>query len=313
MEHLSDGTERVTVLVHGTWAKHAKWMTTGRLAEMLRQESVAVGYCWSGRNRHRDRLEAGVGLRQLLLEIRERCPDAAIGVVGHSHGGTVAAHALLGGGAVNDELFDVKLVTLATPFIEASPREPPNWVGILAPVLITMMVPAVVMFTFFLAVLLMAQLTGTPLDGTDFASVTVFETILWFVPFVLITLLLANFLWAAWYWGRRADAPPLWSLVLLKDDAVRKECDSVSSPAMVGNRFLVLRARGDEATGILGASSVLSWIATVAIRRLPWGITLAGLASLMILTLVSQQLDVLAVSNTLSWGTFLLRGCPRSC
>jgi pimeloyl-ACP methyl ester carboxylesterase len=87
------------VLVHGTGARGAPWTRepTSSLCAHLKAalgEPPSFSYSdWSGRNTHR----AGAdGARALIEHLRDEAPaDRPLVLVGHSHGGSVIAHALV--------------------------------------------------------------------------------------------------------------------------------------------------------------------------------------------------------------------------
>ena len=111
------------VLIHGTYAADAKWPHADSnfckwLAASLKQNIVGdVVFAqspWSGGNSDLDRLQASVDLRARLAAFRQSHPDHATFLVGHSHGGNVALHALSHSQTDRDHVAGV--VTLATPF-----------------------------------------------------------------------------------------------------------------------------------------------------------------------------------------------------
>jgi hypothetical protein len=75
---------------------------------------------WSGRNRHADRVAGGNQLRASVLAVHDVEPDAALVMIGHSHGGAVIAQALRGHRELGRALDAV--VFLSTPFIQLVPR-----------------------------------------------------------------------------------------------------------------------------------------------------------------------------------------------
>jgi pimeloyl-ACP methyl ester carboxylesterase len=123
---MSDFFERgvVVTLVPGTWAGKAAWTEPNsplrdRLAAQLGQDVVFVPFKWSGRNSHKARLAAARSLEGRILDVRSQYPAHCHIVVAHSHGGNIALYALR-----NPEVAASisGLVTLATPFIYATPR-----------------------------------------------------------------------------------------------------------------------------------------------------------------------------------------------
>lgn len=125
VEGLWNDVEQVVIIVHGTWARHARWARSGPLHAALAESAHVLRFCWSGRNRHRDRLEAAGSLRRLIGELRQSRPELYVDVVAHSHGGNVALHAINADhqpASVRVALAEVRLVTLATPYLSMTPR-----------------------------------------------------------------------------------------------------------------------------------------------------------------------------------------------
>src|SRR5262249_47174563 len=120
----------VITLVHGTFARRANWSRPesnfakalqARINNTVRFES----FDWSGFNLHRARLLASRRLADKLISTRKRFPGAKLIVVGHSHGGNVAAYALrdpIVAAAVDG------LVSLATPFIWVTEGNATAWI-----------------------------------------------------------------------------------------------------------------------------------------------------------------------------------------
>lgn len=131
------GEEFVFVLVHGTWAPGAAWTLPGSwLRVRLRRTMLAAGAArvdfartvWSGANGDAARLDGSRRLRARIAHVARARPDAHIVVVGHSHGGNVALHAV---GHCPETRARVRCVgTLATPFLGFERQRP--WVAGLA-------------------------------------------------------------------------------------------------------------------------------------------------------------------------------------
>lgn len=111
------------VLIHGTFATGAPWTRPGSwfgrsLAEALERRSVdgadLTFVDWSGGNSHAARTE---GSRALAARVRAFDPSQhdSCFLVGHSHGGNVALHAIVHDETVRGRVDGV--VTLATPFL----------------------------------------------------------------------------------------------------------------------------------------------------------------------------------------------------
>ncbi len=122
-QHPNKPVQAIVVLVHGTWARNAKWTAADStfsrevLARLPGTYQVRQ-FAWSGRNSPKERQKAAVRLRDILRGLTVEFPEAAHFVVGHSHGGNIAVK------AVEDiRLAErVKVVCLSTPFFPALPR-----------------------------------------------------------------------------------------------------------------------------------------------------------------------------------------------
>lgn len=111
------------VLIHGTFATGAPWTRPDSwfaqsLATALAHRSVTSSNLtfidWSGGNSHSARLEGSRKLVDHLSAVGLRPQDTCF-LVGHSHGGNVALHAIVHDDQVRDQVDGV--VTLATPFL----------------------------------------------------------------------------------------------------------------------------------------------------------------------------------------------------
>lgn len=113
----AQGTIQV-VLVHGTFARNARWTRPGH--ELFNWLERVFGTCtihrllWSGDNFHFARMSA---VNSLVKWIKNQPRTGLIYLIGHSHGGAIAALA-----ASKVERDDIRVVTLATPFINIVPR-----------------------------------------------------------------------------------------------------------------------------------------------------------------------------------------------
>jgi pimeloyl-ACP methyl ester carboxylesterase len=106
------------LLIHGTFARGASWTMpehafTRSVAKGLPSASIAR-LDWSGDNHHGVRLEASNAIVEWLNGLPIDCP---VYLVGHSHGGTVAAMA-----ATKSQRGGIQVITMSTPFIHAAPR-----------------------------------------------------------------------------------------------------------------------------------------------------------------------------------------------
>ena len=114
----------VVTLVHGTFARRARWILEGSLlrrglGERLGPDCIFAPFRWTGGNSHGAREVAAERLRGHLRSLRERFPGSRHFVVAHSHGGNVASYAMQDEEARRGVS---GLVFLATPFIVCEPR-----------------------------------------------------------------------------------------------------------------------------------------------------------------------------------------------
>ena len=110
---------RIFILIHGTWASDTDWhLPGGTFYNELEKschtcQATLIPYNWSGKLNHESRVQAAKG----LVKIIQSYPiDTAIYLIGHSHGGNVAALAsrYLGYDIHNQHLIKA-LYTLGTP------------------------------------------------------------------------------------------------------------------------------------------------------------------------------------------------------
>ncbi len=118
--HLANATPtKIFILIHGTWASDTDWHLPGGTFydELEKSCSTCNGqlipYNWSGRLNHASRLQAAKGLVKIIQSYPE---NAHIYLIGHSHGGNVAAltSQLLGQDIYNEHKITA-LYTLGTP------------------------------------------------------------------------------------------------------------------------------------------------------------------------------------------------------
>jgi pimeloyl-ACP methyl ester carboxylesterase len=106
----------IVTLVHGTFAADAPWTReespfVHALDAGFAQRALIRQFIWTGRNSHRARVAAMIGLSRDIHQTSKRYPGAKHIVIGHSHGGTVAAYAAYWSRRV------AAVVTLCTPFV----------------------------------------------------------------------------------------------------------------------------------------------------------------------------------------------------
>lgn len=116
---ISINTQKIFILIHGTWSCDTDWHLPGGFFYDELEKSCStchallIPYNWSGRLNHESRLQAARG----LVKIIQSYPvDSNIYLIGHSHGGTVAilASQLLGIDLHNQHTLSA-IYLLATP------------------------------------------------------------------------------------------------------------------------------------------------------------------------------------------------------
>jgi hypothetical protein len=246
--------DSVITIVHGTWARHSPLADPDSdfcrdLIAGLSGRAVVRAFLWSGRNRHADRLAAAKQLKAHVLQGIAAHPGARHFLVGHSHGGNVAFYAL------RDEDFAAKLagvITLETPFIHVHRRPLP------------------------------LRLRRYLDRYSDLAAI---YPLMLSAPFVLVSAIVAVVAVADRFWPLGIGA----ALVSLLSGAaalrlirtLRGKRTQLSGnyweveellqlPQSVATRVLIVTSSADEATGVLTASSFLSWLST----RLVGGVVL---------------------------------------
>jgi hypothetical protein len=125
----------VVCLVHGTipslfgirlfsrvpWIGETSWFRKNLFP--LGDEAIHYSpFCWSGKNSHKGRVEAGIHLAAHLAELGNRYPASQHICVAHGHGGNVAVYALRRLQQSAARLPD-RLITLGTPFFSAAKRD----------------------------------------------------------------------------------------------------------------------------------------------------------------------------------------------
>lgn len=233
--------DRVSVitLVHGTFAPDAAWTRPdSALSTSLRKAGCHVTrFVWSGRNSHRARAGAAHGLAEHLRQQLTEHPRARHWVIAHSHGGNVALHAADQLRTARGGAAPVTTVTLATPFLHARSRHIAGW-------------PLFVIVLF--SVLLLSSASATAVTGprspADAALVLgggVFAAIL--------------ALCAVGAVQHRRSLRPGWRGRLIS---------AVHAPTARPNEIIVIRAAGDEASGLLAAGQFVGWLSAAATRLL---------------------------------------------
>lgn len=265
----SSETDRVVTLVHGTFARHAEWVQDGSpLVSELVGHAVVDRFCWTGKNRHRDRLDAGSALRSHLVDLIKRHrvggrrPEHH--VIAHSHGGNVALYALRPRGDDDDELLArVKLITLATPFLTMQKRDLPRSLLVLMGILLLGAGGS------------LGEAVAGSVSGGAFAFSLGYGIfgVGAFLAFALSVLLY-----------RRGNPVPVFRDLVL-GRGVERDAAAISAAELEPGRLLVMRGLGDEAAGLLGAAQLSSWGMSKIATRLSTGrlIRLVGVWILVLL------------------------------
>jgi hypothetical protein len=229
----NDMEEYVVTLVHGTWARRAPWTKEDSplccyLRETLRDVTF-YRFEWSGRNSNSARFKAAEKLQlELTTRLTER-PTAKHYIIAHSHGGNVALYALR-----DPELCQriSGLVCLATPFFHVRQR----WLGKLGKRYLRGAAIMAIYSPLYLikriALPRYAPVLPSWLDNSIFILMT------------LLSVILGLFLFS------RSE---------MLGKAIKK---NLESPDLERNQLLILRASGDEASGVLIASQFTSWLIT---------------------------------------------------
>ncbi|GLU34027.1 alpha/beta hydrolase [Trinickia caryophylli] len=218
---------RVSILlIHGTFAHGAKW--TGATHRFTRGILATVPGCrvsrmlWSGDNSHAQRRRAATGvLEWVSCEAAER-----IYLIGHSHGGLVAAMA-----ATQAKDPRVTVITMSTPFLNVRER----FLGLRSGMAARAVDELRVLFGYF-CVLALTVSYSLILHG-------------WSFLYAVLTVLLALVaLFIASHFGRGVSTLRL-PIAFARRYAARLTRESTI--ALPPGRLLILRATGDEASGLL--------------------------------------------------------------
>jgi hypothetical protein len=229
----------VITLVHGTFARDAPWTRSdSALSTSLRQAGCHVTqFAWSGRNSHRARSDAAKGLVAHLRQQLTEHPRARHWVIAHSHGGNVALHAAEQVRAERGRAAAVTTLALATPFLHARPRSITGW-------------PLFIIVLFSVLLLGSASVTAvtgprSPADAILVIGGALFAAIL---ALCAVGAVLHRRLLGPGWRGRLIDA--------------------IHAPTARPDEIVVIRAAGDEASGLLAAGQFVGWLSAVATRLL---------------------------------------------
>jgi hypothetical protein len=230
---MSHSAKTVVTLVHGTFARRAKWVQSSsliyrELTKNLPAPVVITAFGWSGRNsasaRERAAEELAAQLRQRLSEY----PSAQHVLIGHSHGGNVALKAVM----IANLSDAVRVVCLSTPFFNVTPR---NYGGTRETAAIFTGLGLCVTATW---VYLYSRVFP---DWQHQGPFPVFSSL----PFLMVI----GFVWSRCY--KAADSIA--------------ESFRVAIPATT--KLLIVRTVGDEATSFLAAFQFGGWLLTACIRK----------------------------------------------
>ena len=239
IEHIvATGGKARVVLIHGTFARGARWTSSGH--PFLNHLIAALGPCdiyrllWSGDNYQGARISAAESLACWALR---NGPTAPLYLVGHSHGGTIAAMA-----ATRLEGFRVTIVTLSTPFLIVQPRS--------ASLLPRRMQDDALLFLGVCLWVLLGAMATYSADLAIAFGLAVIPTI-W--------LLLATF-----GLHHRIQRVLENGVAMLRTHGETFAKASLIRPTP--NSLLVLRTPGDEASGALATAHILSWFLTTVLK-----------------------------------------------
>lgn len=242
----------IVTLVHGTFANDARWIQSeSELSKALLSAGCQPEpFAWPGGNSHIARIKAA---DELAGRLGKR-PGAAQYVIAHSHGGNVALQALQRLRQEGISIERIRIISLATPFICAAHRP-------VARIVLGQSVSGGI-----IAIYLTALGSSSPAPRNTWAwSIGLVIAL----GFVLQLILLAG---AAKAHGRLYRKPVQMALL-----------EAINSPRVSYRDLLVIRAAGDEASGLLVSGQFVSWITTQLLelfRPHRWR-TVGGIAGLI--------------------------------
>lgn len=239
----------LVTLVHGTFGRKARWVRPE--SAMWRCLTATGGTCctflWSGRNSHRARFRAAEGLAEHLDRQRREHPGSRQVVVGHSHGGNIATHAVWRLG--KDAEQSISVVTLATPFLFARLKERPSVVLRIREAL------RPIVFMLGIAWVMPAIATGQWLSASWFG---------WLLRATSILTLLQDV--GIWRWTRiHGNA---WAGDASAGSVRAQFVEQVQTPPCGSPNLLVIRAAADEASSTLALVQLSGWIDSFLSQRI---------------------------------------------
>jgi hypothetical protein len=287
------------ILVHGTWARGAKWIEPGSetvkgVVAQLHAPAATVAMRWSGRNTFSARRQASEMLGKEIQEQASRHPNDKIFVIAHSHGGNVAMQAIQNGD-VRDKISG--LVCLSTPFFHVRPRPMAYWFALTHLIIMFVSIPA----------LLTAVLYYSGIgNGIGLVCSAVIGLVFWCVGLLSIAVFITS-----------------------KTDRL---AHSLGHPFVHTVPTLCIRAAGDEASLLLATFQLIGWVTgrPIALGELEWKesserlqavgrllfrLTIFGGGALLVASLISRYtgqkiFGITAILIGLAVGAILSRFLP---
>jgi hypothetical protein len=225
-------------LIHGTFAPNAEWTaeTSAFCKAIIAGLDIDARFNrfqWSARNSAKERIAAADKLAASLRAERLNDPDCTQIVIGHSHGGSVLAYALL---RYSELAKTVLGAFLSTPFIDARPRR--NWFR--TAMIVTLAFTSI-------PVALMGALETSCVDR--YPQLLIKEPALSVFTTISLLLYLAP-IYFSLFWAPRA---------IIKSNPKRMARD-ISTCRLPPGRYLFLRTTGDEVSGALSTAQFSSWL-----------------------------------------------------
>lgn len=238
----------VVFLVHGTFAAGTSWPKMQDDIARALPDVAFFPFPWSGRNSMLDRATATERLRKELRWHAERFPEAKLHIIGHSHGGNVAAQAVS-----TDVLPRIgSVITLSTPFYVTEERSNRDaWFMFISLALITGVL-----------------LVGGQLVGVRALRATAGMRVLrdWMDAGVVQSII------AVWLFMAVLYGPAFWGIVrLIHWRRKGKERTAIlDRPLLSDLPLMILRSPADEASLGLVTIQALSYIADTVIAFASW-------------------------------------------
>jgi hypothetical protein len=261
----------------------------GQLASL--PGTVLFRFCWTGKNRHDDRITAATDLRAHLLKLVDDHPGAAHHVVAHSHGGNVALYALQDDEELapheqlRHRLSDTggSVVTMATPFLHLSQR--PGGLGALW----KLWLAVALLLISALATVIGGLLIGEP----NWQYWTVFAVAaLGVFPLLLIV-------WSATRYRGRSVGRTTFLPFSGCNHGRAAEFKRLTPAALGPEELLVVRPMGDEAAGALVAAQFFSWLLARFLGLLN---LVMGRIFVLVFVVVAVTISITAVVEDISVG-----------